>query len=435
MKLQLNVLNVNDVKFAEKTKIADKVLYINRQELKDLLQQDKRLGEVDIEVTYPGESCRILQVADVVEPRAKISGSGGDFPGVLSKAGTAGDGKTCVLRGVAVIVNDQGGTLPESDRGISGEAEDAMGFIIDMSGPVAEENLYSKTRNVVVVPYPAKDASRDEYRIALKIASLKASVYLAQAGKELKPDEVEVYELPSLPEIAKGMEDLPKVAYNFMVYCSSYPTIVGEPVLYGDNIRVLLPTVVHPNAVFDGAIVNPYEGVGTETYVIQNHPVIKDLYHRHGKDLCFVGVILTVSRYTEPERERSVAMVADLAKYVLGADGIIITKSSSGAPDIDVAQTAQRCEDMGVKAVLIQFDRSAGTEVGAVFNLPGASAIVATANQTWSFDSPAVDRVIGRPVTLPSGILSDGELNNKRARTIKGILDQVGHSYVRPFRY
>ncbi len=309
-----------------------------------------------------------------------------------------------------------------------------MGLIIDMSGPGGEVNLYGKTHNVVVLPYPAAGISRDRYRVALKMASLKTAVYLAQAGKELNPDEVEVYELPPLTEVTKGMEDLPKVAYNFMVYCTSYPAIAGEPVLYGDNIRLLLPTTVHPNEVLDGAIVNPYEGIGTETYVIQNHPVIKELYRRHGKDLCFVGVILTVSRYTEPERERSVAMVANLAKYVLGADGIIITKASSGAPDIDVAQTAQRCEDLGVKAVLIQFDRSAGSEVGAVFNLPGASAIVSTANQSWLISSPAVERTIGRPVTLPSGVSAKGELK-KRASSIKGILDQLGYSNIRAVRY
>jgi len=434
MKLELNILNIERAQFAEETAIDDKVLYINRDELLELLQQDERLGQVDIELAHPGESCRILQVADVVEPRAKISGTNGDFPGVLSKAGTAGDGKTCVLRGVAVIVNDQSEAVTEGEAGLTGQAENSMGLIIDMSGPGGEVNLYGKTHNVVVIPYPAPGVSRDEYRIALKIASLKAAVYLAQAGKELMPDEVEVYELPSLPEISKDKEDLPKVAYNFMVHCTSYPTIPGEPVLYGDNIRSLLPTVVHPNEIFDGAIINPYEGVGTETYVIQNHPVVKDLYRRHGKDLCFAGVILTVSRYTEPERERSVAMVANLAKYVLGVDGIIITKSSSGAPDIDVAQTAQRCEDMGVKAVLIQFDRSAGTEIGAVFNLPGASAIVATANSNWLIQSSAVARVIGKPVTLPSGTSSSDEIQ-KRVRFIRGVLDQVGHSYIRPFRY
>ncbi|MBW2066800.1 MAG: hypothetical protein JRJ03_17970 [Deltaproteobacteria bacterium] len=227
---------------------------------------------------------------------------------------------------------------------------------------------------------------------------------------------------------------MPKIAYIFTVNCTSYPAIPGEPILYGDNIRLLLPTIIHPNEVFDGAIVNPYEGIGTETYVIQNHPVIKELYKRHGKELNFVGVILTVSRVTEPERERSAAMAANMARSILGADGVILTKASSGAPDIDLAQTAQCCEDLGMKAVLIVFDRSNRGEVGEVFNLPGASSIVSTANQYEVLHLPPVKRVVGKRVTLPSGQPCDGELH-KIFRFIRGGLDQEGITKIRPMRY
>jgi glycine reductase len=268
----------------------------------------------------------------------------------------------------------------------------------------------------------------------MKLASLKTAKYLALAGNELKPDDIEIYETPPLTEITRGMEDLPKVAYIFMVHCTSYPAIPGEPVLYGDNIRLFSPTIVHPNEIFDGAIVNPYDGTGTETYVIQNHPVIKELYRRHGKDLCFVGVILTVSRVTEPERERSAMMAANMAKFVLGADGVILTKASSGAPDIDLAQTAQRCEDLGVKPVLIIFDRSNRGEIGEVFNLPGARAIVTTANQYETLHLPAVKRTIGKRVTLPSGRTCDGELD-RVFRFIRGGLDQEGITHIGSVRY
>lgn len=428
MRLELDILNMQEVQFGEKTTIKDRVLDIDRQELRELLQQDKRLSKVDIELAHPGESCRILQVADVVEPRAKTGGSGEDFPGALGEQGTAGEGSTCVLRGVAVVINNQ------SEMRDMPEAEDPMGDIIDMSGPGAELSLYAKTHNVVVLPYPADGASPDDYKIALKIAGLKTAVYLAKAGRGLGPDEVEVYDLPPLTEVTQGMEDLPKVAYIFQVYCTSYPAVIGEPILYGDNIRRLLPTIVHPNEVFDGAIVNTYQGRGTETYVIQNHPVIKDLYHRHGKELCFVGVILTVSRYTEPERERSVAMASNLARSLLGADGVIITKASGGAPDIDVAQTAQRCEEMGVKAALIMFGSESGDESATVFNLPGARAIVNTGNPFRLVSLPAVERIIGKPVILPSGVSANGALK-KAPNWISGALDQEGHSKMVSVQY
>src|SRR3990170_2428659 len=101
MKLQLEILNIKDIKFAEKTTISNGVLYINYQELRALLEQDKRLSKVDIELARPGESCRIVQVFDVTEPRCKIGGTGENFPGALGSMQTVGEGRTRVLRGTA----------------------------------------------------------------------------------------------------------------------------------------------------------------------------------------------------------------------------------------------------------------------------------------------------------------------------------------------
>ena len=147
-----------------------------------------------------------------------------------------------------------------------------------------------------------------------------------------------------------------------------------------------------------------------------------------------MGVILTVSRVTEPERIRSAHMAAHMAKSILGADGVILTKASSGAPDVDMAQTAQQSEDIGMKPVLIVFDRSSGQEVGEVFNLPGARAIVSTANQYETLHLPAVERVIGKKVETPEGAPCDGELD-KVFRFIRGGLDQEGITRVMPVRY
>jgi len=421
MRLKLDIHDIKDVQFGEKTVISNGVLYVNRRELQELLQQDKRLGKVNIELAHPGESCRILQVWDVIEPRAKSNGNVADFPGVLGRTGTVGAGTTCVLRGVSVVLNTQAEAhnLPE--------AEDALGYIIDMSGPAAELTPYAKTNNVVLLAFPAEGVGHESYTVGLKVAGLKTAAYLAQAGIELKPDDVEIYDLPPLTEVTKGMEDLPKVAYIFQIYCTSYPAMPSEPILYGDNIIRLLPTIIHPNEVFDGAIVNYYHGRGTETYVFQNHPVIKDLYHRHGKELCFVGVVATVSRYQEPERERSVAMASNIVKSIFGADGVVITKSSSGAPDIDASQTAQKCEDLGVKAALIMFGSESGSDSSTVFNLPGAQAIVNTGNPFRTLELPAVKKAIGKFVVLPSGLPCDGKIR-KAPNFIVGALDIAGHT-------
>ena len=53
MRLELNTLNIRDVQFADKTTIRDGILHINKRELQNLLQEDKRLSGVDIELAHP----------------------------------------------------------------------------------------------------------------------------------------------------------------------------------------------------------------------------------------------------------------------------------------------------------------------------------------------------------------------------------------------
>jgi glycine reductase complex component B subunit alpha and beta len=424
MRLEQRILTIKGVTFAERTEVSDGVLHINRHELEALLEQDKRLSKVNIELASPGESCRILQVCDVIEPRAKIGG--GDFPGVLSKQG-AGEGSTCVLRGAAVVINDYELSLTSVDQ---------AGKTIDMSGPGAEASVYSRLHNVVVVPHAADGVSTDAYRLALKLAGLRAAVYLAEAGKEVKPDAVEAYDLPPLVDVAKGAEGLPRIAYVFQVYMNQLQAIPGEPIVYGDSIRRLLPVIIHPNEVLDGAVINAFRGGVSETYAIQNNPVIKELYRRHGKDICFVGVVLTVCHSDESDRDRTAFITAHMVKSVLGADGVVITKVSGGAPEVDMAQIADRCEELGVRTVLIMLQQLAVSDGGgALFNLPRVNAITVTSTAIGGpMSLPAMEKVIGRPVTLFSGVQASGEIK-KMKRDIAGGEDQLGHSRVVSVRY
>ncbi len=419
MRLELRIIDIKDVQFGKETKIADGVLYIDPIELRGLLQRDKRFSTVSVELAHPGESCRILQISDVVQPRAKIGGEVPDFPGVLGNIGTVGEGSTCVLRGVAVMMSDQGElTFP---------LEDQLGNVVDMSGPGAEASIYAKTQNVVILPVAAPGINADDYRVALKIAGLRTAVFLAQAGRELKPDDVEVYDLPDIPQASAAAKNLPRIAYIAQIYMNQFPTLEGEPVLYGDNIRKLIPTLIHPNEILDGALANAYRGGVNETYIFQQQPVIKELYRRHGQDLCFVGVVLTICHSTGPERERSAAMAANLVKSVLGADGVILTKAGGGAPEIAMAQTADECEARGVRTALIIWQLHSADLGGALFNLPRVDAIVGTGSVWESISLPPVQRIIGRRVALPTGAPADGEIDRIKWR-IPGATDQLGYS-------
>lgn len=193
MKLQLDIHQVKGARFGERTAIENGVLSVNRDQICEKLAADARLSDVQVELARPGESCRIIRVVNVIEPRARDRQSGPDFPGTLPNDAigkrSAGDGRTVVLRGAAVVLCEP--PVPGS-RGGTGE-------FIDMSGPAAEITPYGKCQNVVLLARPGKGATSAQYHVALKLAGLKAAVYLARAGLALLPDRVETFDLASEP--------------------------------------------------------------------------------------------------------------------------------------------------------------------------------------------------------------------------------------------
>lgn len=253
---------------------------------------------------------------DVIEPRTKTSEGDEDFPGTVGRQAPVGKGSTCVLQGTAVVISDY------RERCELSTSADPNGEIIDMFGPGAEISIYGKTHNVVLLPSPANGVGTQEYRAALKIAGLKTSAYLAKAGKGMRPDVTEVFQLLPLTEMAEGLKALPKVVYIFQRLTLQFEPIPGEPVLYGKNVPDIVPTLTHPNEILDWAVTSPLPCFNVQTYQIQNHPIIKELYKRHGKELWFTGVILTIAPNNAADIERVSNLAANLAKYILGQMGL-----------------------------------------------------------------------------------------------------------------
>jgi glycine reductase len=151
-----------------------------------------------------------------------------------------------------------------------------------------------------------------------------------------------------------------------------------------------MPTIVHPNEILDGALMFSYSAF---TWFAQNHPVILELYRRHGKDLWFAGVVLTVAPVTVGEKERNAYLCARLAKETLGADGVIATKIGGGAVDTDLMMIYTRAEEIGMKAALIIMERYPDT--GITFVPENVNAIVSPGLTRDPIALPAVERVIG----------------------------------------
>ena len=373
MRLDLDFIHITDVRFGPCTTIEDHILSIDRNELIALLQQDPCFESIDIALAHPGESCRIVRVLDVLQPRYRLNGA--NFPGALDPTGLVGDGHTKVLRNVTIVETSET------------EARDRS--IIDMSGVATNYSPFGDTHNFVLLPRPAPGADRDEFRLAVKRAGLRACVYLAAAAKDVAPDETKMYDLPAVA-FNQGPKELPRVAYIFPIHSHQHPTQQNETVFYGSNIQGFMPTVVHPNEILDGALMFSYSAF---TYFAQNHPVIEELYRRHGQDLWFAGVVLTVAPVTISEKERNAYLAARLAKEALGADGIIATKIGGGAVDTDLMMIYTRAEEMGMKGTLIIMERYPDT--GITFVPSNVNALVSPGLTRDPITLPRMDRVIG----------------------------------------
>ena len=364
MKLEIQSIDIQDLQPGPKTYAKDRVLYVNLNELREILLKDGRFKSVDIHLVYPGDRVRIVNLLDVVQPRCKIDKVEADFPGFIGRLQLAGDGRTRSLRGVGVLVSN-----PCTNRKYSA--------LLDMSGLAAEMSRYGKMKHIHVAPAMSEGTEERDFEDAVKIAGLKTAVYLARGAEGHPVDETEVFEL-DIPNLDKK-SNLPRVAYYYQIYSPQHDHIgISDPCFYGTDVRNLTPTIIHPNEVLDGGVVGAHTIRALDTYTIQNHGVIKELYKRHGKDLLFAGVVCGVANLEPVPRKRQAVMASNLVKNVLGADGLVLTKIHGGLPHVDLALVAEECEKLGVKtAIFIQPLISYGTLADTLlFNAEAVNLII-----------------------------------------------------------
>ena len=381
MRLDLGIITIADVKFGPRTEVKSGVLYVNKEEMISHLQ-DERLASIDIDLARPGDSTRIIPVKDVIEPRVKVEGKGGVFPGFVGKVDMVGDGVTHVLKGAAVVTT---GKIVGFQEGI-----------IDMSGPGAEFTPFSQTNNVVVIAHPVDGVLQHEHEVALRIMGFKAAAYLGEAGRHVQPDQVTTYNCPPLPVAMAEYPGLPKVAYVYMLQSQG---LLHDTYLYGIDVKRILPTFIYPTEVMDGAIVSGNCVSACDkntTYHHQNSPVIEELLARHGKDYNFLGVVVTNENVTLADKERSSNFTAKLIGW-LGVDAAIISEEGFGNPDADLMMNCVKLEKQGIKTVLVT-DEYAGQD-GASQSLadadPLADAVITAGNANEVIILPAMAKVIG----------------------------------------
>ena len=384
MKLELGYIDIKGIRFDDYNAIEDGVLVVDPDELVKPVLEDELIKSAHFEIATPGESIRITPVKDVIEPRVKVEGSGDVFPGMIAKVDTVGSGRTHVLRGMAVVT-----------------AGPIVGFqegIIDMTGPGADYTPFSQLHNLVlVIEMEDSGAAAHEYEKAARMAGLATAVRVGELARELEPDEVEVFETPTIAQsYSDELKDLPRVAYVMMLQSQG---LLHDTYVYGVDAKRTLSTMLSATEVMDGAIVSGNCVSACDkntTYHHLNNPVIQDLFKQHGKTLNFVGTIITNENVYLADKLRSSDWTAKLANF-LSLDAAIVSQEGFGNPDTDLILNCKKLEAQGIKTVIIT-DEYAGPD-GKSQSLAdadaAADAVVTGGNANEPIFLPAMDRVIG----------------------------------------
>ncbi|NLM44167.1 MAG: beta-aspartyl-peptidase [Clostridiales bacterium] len=420
MKLELRRIYIKDLQFGEKTSVNNGVLTVNKEELIAYLKEDKKVKDVKLDIARPGEKVRIIPVKDVIEPRVKIEGSGNGFPGVSSKMAQLGEGKVNVLFGAAIVT-----------------VGDIVGFqegVIDMWGEGAKWTPFSKTYNLVVDITPVDGLDPHEHETTVRLVGLKAAEFVGEAGRNVEPDEIMTYEMGSIHEETAKYPNLPKVAYVEMLISQG---LLHDGYIYGVNSQLILPTLIHPNEELDGAVISGNCVAACDkitTYQHQNNAVILELYAQHGKEINFLGVILTPELTTLEGKFRTCDYTAKLCKMI-GADGAIVSEEGYGNPDSDLLMICKRLEKSGIKTVLITDECSGrdGMSQPLADTTPEAVAVVSTGNVSHVVKLPPADKVIGNAEAIATlaggwdGSLGDDGSLSCELNAVIGSTSEIGY--------
>lgn len=299
MELEFFDFPVQNVVFGEKTALEGTVLTINREEMARQIDPDGFFSDVQIDIARPGEAVRIINIMDVMQPRCKESDAESPYSGMFSSMQLAGTGRTYVLQGVSVMQ--------------TGRRQGIQEGIIDMSGPGAAYSLFSSLCNVVLRCTPADpNASNSDFDAATRKSLLAAALYLGKTARGQQPGSVRTFSTDAPVE-----PHLRKVVY---IYYLQSQGPLRNTFLYGKDVTSLLPTLLHPNEVMDGAIVSGNYIIACQknpTYLHLNNPVIRELYARHGKTLDFAGVVIANEHSTLFDKRRTAEFAAKLARHVV----------------------------------------------------------------------------------------------------------------------
>lgn len=400
MKLEIGNFYVKDIVFGNELSFKDGTLTVQKEEALKFIKEDERITEAELYIAKPGDKIRMCPVKEAIEPRVHPDGRS-VFPGYTGDMVQAGDGVTYALKNCSVLVVGRHW----------GGFQDGL---IDMSGEGQKYTYFGQLNNIVLVADTNEEFEQREQQKkndALRRAGHRLAEYIAQCVKQLQPEDTEVYDLDAMIKRDAGTEKLPSVVY-VMQPQSQMEELGYNDLVYGWDMNRMVPTVMHPNEVLDGAIVSgSFMPVSSKwsTYDFQNCPNIKALYREHGKTINFLGVIMSNLNVALEQKERAALFVAQIAK-TLGADGAVVAEEGYGNPDADFVGCIVALEDAGVKTVGVTNECTGrdGQSQPLVTLDEKCDAIVSCGNVSELIELPPMETVLGELQALARDGLSGG---------------------------
>lgn len=400
MRLEIGNFYVQDIVFGEKLSFKDGILTINKEKALEFIREDGRITEAELYIAKPGDRIRICPVKEAVEPRTRLDGRS-IFPGYTGDLAKAGSGVTYALKNCSVLV---------AGRHWGGFQDG----VIDMSGEGQKYTYFGQLNNIVLVADTNEEFERHEQQKkndALRRAGHRLAEFIGSCLKGLKPEETEVYDLEPMIRREPEKEKLPSVVY-VMQPQSQMEEMGYNDLVYGWDTNHMVPTVMHPNEILDGALVSgSFMPVSSKwsTYDMQNCPNIKALYREHGKTINFLGVITSNLNVALEQKERAAIFVAQIAT-LLGADGAVVAEEGYGNPDADFVGCIVALEDAGIKTVGITNECTGrdGQSQPLVTLDEKCDAIVSCGNVSEMIELPPMETVLGELEALARDGLSGG---------------------------
>uniref|UniRef100_UPI0033280284 glycine/sarcosine/betaine reductase component B subunit n=1 Tax=Proteiniborus sp. TaxID=2079015 RepID=UPI0033280284 len=268
--------------------------------------------------------------------------------------------------------------------------------IIDMKGPLTKYTPFSHLNNLVIHIEKNEGVDPHKHEEAVRIGGIKIAHYLAEKAINNTYDEIEKYTWNSIPEKLNEYPNLPKVVY---VYQCMAQGLLHDTYFYGKDLKKMIPTLITPLEIIDGILISGNcvsPGSKTTTYHHQNNAIIKECFKRDGKEINFLGIVLTPLMVTLDDKYRNSIMTARMVESI-GADGVVQSQEGFGNPTTDLMMICKRLEDKGIKTVIIS-NEDAGVD-GKSESLPDgtieANAIISTGNSNARITIPPMDKVLG----------------------------------------